>query len=352
MQHYPLPPRYSMIALTVALILGIVLCYSVALPFLPALVWSLTLAVLFAPLERAIGRSIRVRGLSVPLTMLVVGGMIVVPVVLVSSALANEVINGINLTSAMFSVEKWTALAQKHPGLAPAIRWISDNLDLQQLLQSLTSGLGPWSANLVQGSVTGILNLLLTFYFLFYLLRDKARFIASLKRMMPLSGQEFETVVDRIVQTIFASVYGTAAVAALQGALGGLVFWWLDLPSPIFWGIVMGLLAVVPFLGAFIVWVPAAMALALNGQLFSAAVLVVWGTLVVGMVDNIVYPILVGRRIAMHSMISFIAIIGGLVLFGTHGIVLGPLIVAGTMALLEIWRSRLDAEIAAPGAAG
>jgi predicted PurR-regulated permease PerM len=129
------------------------------------------------------------------------------------------------------------------------------------------------------------------------------------------------------------------------------MFWWLDLPSPVFWGVIMGLLAVVPFLGAFIVWVPVSIALALDGQLLSAAILAVWGTVIVGLVDNVVYPILVGRQLAMHSMVSFIAIVGGLILFGAHGLVLGPMIVAGALALLEIWRSRLDEMHTAPAPA-
>ncbi len=106
----------------------------------------------------------------------------------------------------------------------------------------------------------------------------------------------------------------------------------------------MGLLAIIPFLGAFVVWMPAAIALALDGQLLSALMLTLWGMIVVGLFDNIVYPILVGRQLAMHSLLSFIAIIGGLFLFGTYGIVLGPLIVAGSQTLLELLQCRLDVE--------
>jgi predicted PurR-regulated permease PerM len=220
--------------------------------------------------------------------------------------------------------------------------WISGHLDLPELLQSLTAQLAQWGASLVQGSLASVVTLLLTFYFLFYLLRDRGLVLAAMERMIPLSRSELHSLINRLVQTIFASVYGTAAVAALQGFLGGMVFWWLGLPSPLFWGVIMGLLAVVPFLGAFVIWVPASLALALDGQWLSAAILAIWGTLVVGLVDNIVYPILVGRQLALHSVISFIAIVGGLLLFGPHGVVLGPLIVAAAQALLEIWRGRLD----------
>jgi predicted PurR-regulated permease PerM len=131
-----------------------------------------------------------------------------------------------------------------------------------------------------------------------------------------------------------------------------MMFWLLGLPSPVFWGVIMGMLAIVPFLGAFIVWVPACVLLALNGQWISAVFLALWGTIVVGLIDNVIYPILVGRQLAMHSMLSFIAIVGGLILVGAHGIILGPLIVALSLALLEIWRSRLDLEHAAGAGQG
>lgn len=343
-QHSPVPQRYSMVALTAALILGLILCYFITLPFIPALVWALTLAVLLAPVERALRAKLKAPNVTVSLTLMLAAFMVVTPVILVSGALINEIIENANSLNAMLSAENWSDLARRHPALSPAILWAANNLDMQQLLQSLTARLAEWSATFVRGSISSVVTLLLTFYFLFYLLRDQARALAALERMMPLSHVEFRTLVDRIVQTIIASVYGTAAVAALQGFLGGLMFWWLDLPSPVFWGVIMGLLAIVPFLGAFIVWVPASIALALDGQLLSAVVLAVWGTVVVGLIDNIIYPILVGRRLALHSMLSFIAIIGGLVLFGPHGVVLGPIIVAGSRTLLEIWRARLDLE--------
>jgi len=216
-------------------------------------------------------------------------------------------------------------------------------------MQTVTARLESWGTRLVLGSVTGLLNLLLTFYFLFYMLRDRGWIIAAIGRKLPLSDGEYAALAQRLQKTVFASVYGTAAVSALQGLLGGVVFWWLDLPSPIFWGVIMGLLGIVPFLGAFIVWVPVSIALAMSGQWLSAVILAVWGTFIVGLIDNIVYPILVWRQLALHSMLSFIAIVGGIFVFGAHGFVLGPLVVAGTQSLLETLRSRIDGGLAGAG---
>jgi predicted PurR-regulated permease PerM len=332
-----------MAVLTAGLILGIVLCYLIALPFLSAIVWSVTLAVLFRPLQAQLCRRVPNAAIATSLTVIIAAGFVVIPMVMISSTLINEVIASGNLLSDAMQPGTWTTLAGQHPAFAPLIRWIMTHVDIYALIQGVTGLLGNWSASVLQGSVASVVNLLLTFYFLFYILRDHDQALAATERLSTLRPNEFTTLVERINSTVFATVYGTAVVAALQGVLGGLMFWWLGLPSPLFWGVVMGLLAVVPFLGAFLIWAPAAFVLAMKGDFISAALLTSWGLIVVGLVDNVLYPILVGRRLALHSMPAFIAIIGGLVLFGSPGVVLGPVIVAGTLTLLDIWRDRIDA---------
>ena len=145
---------------------------------------------------------------------------------------------------------------------------------------------------------------------------------------------------SRVGDTVYATIYGTLAVAAVQGTLGGLMFWWLGLPAPLLWGLVMGVLAVVPVLGAFIVWIPAALFLALDGSWGEALMLAVWGGVVVGWIDNVMYPILVGHRLRLHTIPAFMAIVGGLIVFGPSGLILGPVTLTVTVLLLEIWRSR------------
>lgn len=126
---------------------------------------------------------------------------------------------------------------------------------------------------------------------------------------------------ERVSNTIHATVYGTLESAAAQGLLGGLMFWWLGLSAPLLWGVVMALLAIVPVLGAFVVWVPAALVLALEGSWGKALILVLWGMLVVGTIDNLLRPILVGKRLEQHTVLAFISVVGGLLLFGPAGLI-------------------------------
>ena len=113
----------------------------------------------------------------------------------------------------------------------------------------------------------------------------------------------------------------------------------------------MGLLAVVPYLGAFVVWAPAAVFLAMQGDWGKALLLTAWGTIVVGLIDNLIYPILVGNRLRQHTVLAFLAIVGGIALFGATGIILGPVMVSITQAVLEIWRRRTEHGAAADGTA-
>jgi predicted PurR-regulated permease PerM len=126
----------------------------------------------------------------------------------------------------------------------------------------------------------------------------------------------------RIADTVHATLFDTVAVAIVQRALGGLMFWLLGWSTPLLRGIVMGLLAIIPVLGAFVIWIPAAIYLALDGNCDKALILTGWGVVIVGGIDNSLYPILVGNRLRLHTVPAFVAIVGGLFLFGPAGLLL------------------------------
>ncbi len=180
-------------------------------------------------------------------------------------------------------------------------------------------------------------------------MRDRRLALNALKSIIPLSDAENEQVFQRVAETIYATVYGTLAVALVQGFLGGMVFWWLGIATPFLWGVVMALLAVVPMLGAFVVWLPVAGFLALEGSWGKALFLIAWGGIVIALVDNLLYPVLVGKRLRLHTLPVFVAMLGGLVVFGASGIILGPVVLAITAALIEVWRRRTAGGRAAEG---
>jgi predicted PurR-regulated permease PerM len=195
----------------------------------------------------------------------------------------------------------------------------------------------------LQNSIWIATQLLITLFVLFFMLRDRQQAMHSLRNLLPLSDQEADTLLHRVDDTIRATVFGTVVVAIVQGTLGGLMFWFLGLPGALLWGVVMALLALVPVLGAFVVWIPAAVFLAVEGSWGKALLLTGWGTIVVGMIDNLLYPLLVGNKLRLHTVPVFFAIVGGLALFGASGVILGPVLLAVTLGLIDVWKSRTRA---------
>jgi predicted PurR-regulated permease PerM len=334
-------PTASTIILIAGVTAGLALCYIIAAPFVPAIVWSVTLALLFIPLQIYLESLVRSASLAACLSVGLAALVVVVPAVIISGLLLNEAMRGAAHMAAIVNPAIWTQMAEDNDTLVLLGNQLGGWLDLTGLLDNMSASLSSWSGSFIQGSIKGLITMLVTFFFLFYFLRDREKIKTGLQDMLPFTAAEYLLLSRRVSDTVFASVYGTMVVAAIQGTLGGLMFWWLGLPSPFFWGLIMGLLAIVPFLGAFVVWVPTAIILAIGGDLVSAAILVVWGTVVIGLIDNILYPVLVGRRLRLHSAVSFVAILGGLALFGPSGIVLGPVIFAVSQSLLEIARNRM-----------
>jgi predicted PurR-regulated permease PerM len=145
---------------------------------------------------------------------------------------------------------------------------------------------------------------------------------------------------ERIRSMAHATIYGSVTTAVVQGTLGGIMFAILGIRAALLWAVVMALLSMIPSAGAFVVWIPTAIVLAAQGDWTRATILVAWGTLVVGTIDNVLYPWLVGKEVRLHQLAVFVAIVGGLLAFGAAGLVLGPVVAAATMALLDIVQQR------------
>ena len=319
---------------------GIYFCYLLAAPFFPALAWALALAVLFVPLHRWLESKIKRPNLAATICVLIVALIVVVPAGFVAERIIGEAVRGADAVRTSVESGAWHRPFDAHPGIAPVAHWIEQNFDLPGMVRTAASWLTNTATSFVRGSVLQLIGVVLTFYMLFYFLRDRGVALESFRTLSPLSKADMNRLFEDVFDTVHATVYGTFAVAAVQGGLGGLMFWWLGLPEPLLWGVVMGLLAVVPVLGAFVIWIPAAIFLALDGSESKALLLTMWGAIVVGGIDNLLYPMLVGRRLKMHSVIAFVSIVGGLVVLGPSGLILGPVIFTVTRVLLEIWSRR------------
>ena len=333
------------LVMMMATVLGIYLCYKMALPFLPVLVWALTLAVLFSPWQRWLESKLKSPSLAASIAVLLIGLIVVIPTVFVGQQLLLQAVKGTQLIEAKLASAEWQHTLEAQPQLAPILDNIEQKLDFTGAAKAFATWVDASAGDIVKASVVQVLGLCLIFYVLFFFLRDRRLILDSVMSLSPLSPSEMVGLYGRIGDTIHATVYGTFAVASVQGFLGGLMFWWLDLPAPLLWGLIMGLLAVIPMLGAFIIWAPAALFLVLDGDWQSALILALWGMLVVGTIDNLLRPILVGNRLRLHTVLTFLSVVGGLLIFGGAGLILGPVTLVATIALLEIWVNRNSNEI-------
>jgi predicted PurR-regulated permease PerM len=322
---------------------AVVLCYALVHPFLPAFAWAVALAVIAHPLHVRILRLLPYRTIAAAISVTVVVIALVVPALMIASELTREA----SAMSARISDEwtsgKWQAFLDGHPQLAHALDSLQIRFDpAEARTRVANAAMGAGLPTVLAHGLDVAVQTLIAFFLLFFFFRDQGKFIRATERLIPLSKKEADEALNRIGDMLHATIYGTLFVAFIQGTLGGLMFWWLGLPSPLLWGVVMGMLAIVPVLGAFIIWVPAAIYLALSGDIGKAAILTVWGAVVIGLIDNLLYPLFVGRRARLHTVPVFISIMGGLALFGSAGMIVGPVILVVTVGLLHVWRERMD----------
>lgn len=334
------------LVLMMVTVLGIYLCYKMALPFLAVVAWALTLAVLFMPLQNWLEAKLKRTGLAAFISIFLIGLIVVIPAIFVGQQMVVQAVKGSQIIEQKINSGEWRRSLEAQPRLAPIVDKVEKYVDLPGTLKTFTSWLGGVAGAIVKGSVYQVLGICLIFYMLFFFIRDRQLAIRAIKALSPLSNNEMDYMIQRVGDTIHATVYGTFAIAAVQGSLGGLMFWWLDLPAPFLWGLVMSLLAIVPMLGASIVWAPAAVFLAIDGNTGGALMLTIWGLLVVSTIDNILRPIFVGNRLKLHTVLAFMSVVGGLLVFGAAGLILGPVTLTITVALLNIWAKRMAVKTA------
>ena len=332
--------RALVLVLIAATAIAFYVCYLIAQPFIPAVVWATALAIVAYPLHGWILSRINRPNIAAGITVLIITLAIIVPGVFVGQTLISQIGKSAETLKKQTAPEQWQDAVQGNEKLAPLIKWVEPHFDIRSAAGSAAEAASSHVGTVVGGLIWTIAQLLITFFTLFYFFRDKNLIVKTLKSLTPLSQSEVDKMFSRVGKIIYATLYGTIAVSMVQGFLGGLMFWWLGIPAPVLWGVVMFLLSLVPVLGAPAVWIPAAVYLLLTGEPGKALLLAGWGALVIGAVDNLLYPVLVGDKVRMHPLLVFFSVIGGLALIGSAGLVLGPVVVAVSGMLAEIWRQR------------
>ena len=328
--------------------IAIYLCWLIMKPFVGVLLWAAVLVIVFYPVHRRLVTRTKKPALSALLSCVLVVLVILIPLIVITGAVVNE------LAGAAHGVQGAVTyvLDPNSPLSGRVLGWAGKYIDVEQLrsgtyladqIKAVGGQIAGRAVGLIGGVVGAVVQMFFVIFTMYYLFRDGDRISEVVRDVLPLEKKEAEAIMERTRDVIGASVYGVLAIAVIQGTLGGLAFWVLGVPSAIVWGVVMTFMSMIPMLGSFVVWVPAAIYLAVTGHYVKAIMLVLWGTLVIGMVDNFLRPKLVGSRTKLHELLVFFAVLGGLQVFGVLGIVLGPVVLVLALAMIEVFRAVGDA---------
>lgn len=323
--------------------MALYLCWLMLQPFVGVLLWAAVLVIFFYPVHKQITARLRRPNLSALISSILVVVVVLVPLSFVIVTLTTQLTQAAQALPAHMA-----ALSDPNAaGTGRIVRWLQQYVDIQTLtspefiadqLKTLGSAIVGQSLGLVGGAIGIILKAFFVVFTMYYLFRDGEWLIGALPEFLPLKKEQSQQIFERTGQVINASVYGVVSIAVLQGLLGGLAFWVLGLPAPILWAVVMTFVCMIPVAGSFLIWLPASVYLGATGHWTKAIILALWGALVISTIDNFLRPKLIKGRTKLHELLVFFSVIGGLKVFGVLGIVLGPVVLAITLALLETFR--------------
>nr|WP_275973118.1 AI-2E family transporter [Pseudomonas marianensis] len=322
-----------------ALLLVVSLAFGwILYPFYGAVFWAVILAIIFAPLQRWLfQRCGNRRNLTALITLFVSLMVAVLPVILITGLLVQE---GASLYRQIESgeLDVGSIVGSAKELLPPSLQVQMQRFglgDIDQIRDRLASGalegsqfLATKAFSFGQGTFQFVISFFVMLYLLFFLIRDGRELVAKVRRALPLSDTQKRRLFSKFTRVVRATVKGNIVVAATQGFLGGVIFAVLDIPGALLWGVLMAFLSLLPAVGAGIIWTPVAIYFLMKGMIVQGVVLTLYGILVIGLVDNILRPILVGKDTKMPDYVVLISTLGGLALFGLNGFVIGPLIAA------------------------
>jgi predicted PurR-regulated permease PerM len=330
---------FVLVALTTVVFLALIAS------FVMPVFWAAVLATVFFPLQRRYvawlgGRS----SLAALATMLTIIGLVVVPLFLVGVAVSREAAylhdqitsGAVDLQAPLRFLRRVTPLASDYlAGFGIEVEGLAQRLSTSAIAVSQFIASRALSIGQDVLRITALFFLML--YVLFFFLRDGSQLVTTLIRVLPLGHGRKRRLLGKFADVSLATMKGTLVVGVVQGAIGAILFGALGIPAPVFWGTLMAVFSVLPAVGPGLIWLPAAVILLGMGHIVKGIVLIVGGLLVIGLVDNVLRPVLVGRDTQMPDYLVLLATLGGLGVFGVSGFVIGPVIAAFFLVVWEMF---------------
>lgn len=309
-------------------------------PYLKLIALAVILAVLFLPIQKRIAQNTGHEVFATWTTIILILFIVMVPLYLIGQLAFNELL-GIyqNLRDGGFSLDR-SAIINSLP---PQLQSVAGSLvnDLSQRLSGLATNAFQGVTNILSNVAGFFLTFFLVFFTIYYFLRDRAKIKQYFSTILPLSEAHENLLLSKLEQAVNGVVKGMFLVALIQGTVATIGFLIFRVPNPFLWGAFTVLAALVPTVGTSLSLIPAVLYLLITGNTGAAIGLAIWGAIAVGLIDNIVSPKLVGSQVKMHPLVVLFAVLGGLQIFGFFGFILGPIVMAMFVALLDIYRTDL-----------
>jgi predicted PurR-regulated permease PerM len=320
------------------LVLGLLFALAVFWPFLNIIALAAILAILFIPLMRRIQRKVKSQSIAAGLTVLCLVLIVVIPIALFGKLLFSEIsdlVQKINTGALTLSQDQ---VIESLPQVMQdgAVRLTAS---LNDLALKYTSNIFQSFFHLLSNVASFFISVFLTLFTMYYLLRDGHKIKAVLMDISPIADKQESILFAKVVQAINGVIKGQFLVALIQGVVATVGFIIFGLPNPVLWGLVTVIAALVPTVGTSLVIIPSVVFLLITGHTGAAIGLLIWGAAAVGLVDNFMGPKLISSSVRVHPVLVLFAVFGGLQLFGILGFLIGPILMAIFVALIDMYRT-------------
>ena len=316
-------------------------------PLYGAVLWAVVITVLFAPLNRKLCRAMNGRyNLAAFATLGIITIIVIIPLTVLIISLVAEIstvagkietgdINFGNYIEQIFdSMPAWASQMLERFGVSN-LGTLLDKASTE--ISDATKAVALQAVRIGQNTFGFFLNLFVMLYLLFFFLRDGDEIYTRIRDAVPLRSEHQRALFNKFIVVIRATVKGNMVVAILQGGLGGLIFWILGIQAPLLWAALMTILSLLPAIGAAVIWFPVAIYLLATGSVAKGVTLIIYGVVVISLVDNLVRPVLVGKDTKVPDYVVLISTLGGIAVFGLNGFVLGPVIAAIFISVWDIF---------------
>lgn len=321
-------------------------------PFAYPIFWAAVLATLFYPLFKRLNSRLKTPNLSATITLILAIVAIAIPLFVVGAILFSQSLDLYNKVNA--NQDQITSFIKNAADTVQNNRFtaklnVNENFWIEKFSEGakfVTSYIFTNLTKITQNSISFFVMVVIMLYTLYFFLRDGEKLLKKIMHLCPLGDKYEKILYQKFTNTAFGTLKGVAIVGGIQAALGALSFSIAGIQGAFIWGVLMFLFTLLPTFGCSIVWFPAGMLLLLSGKIWQGVFLLIFGSIIISSVDNLLRPIVVGKEAQLHPLLILFSMFGGILVFGFSGFIIGPIVAALFLAFWEMYdeyfREQLD----------